>query len=100
MLKSFLTVEEAITVIQQVKDLYSNEDFILKKFISNNTTVFKSIPDDSRRAAVKNEEFALGCLPEEKALGVKWDTEKDTLEFTIRLVEKPSTRLLLNYFQC
>ena len=34
----------------------------------------------------------MGCLPEDTALGVKWDTEKDTLEFTMKLVEKPSTR--------
>ena len=56
MLKSFLTVEEAITVIQQVKDLCSNGGFNLTKFISNNTTALKkSIPDDSRRRAVKDE---------------------------------------------
>ena len=92
MLKSFSTVEETITVIQQVKDLCSNGGFNLTKFISNNTTVLKSIPNDSRRTVVKNEELALGCLPEDKALGVKWDTQKDTLEFTIKPVEKPSTR--------
>ena len=86
MLKSFLTVEEAITVIQQVKDLCSNGGFNLTKFIRNTTTVLKSIPDDSRRTVVKNEELAMGCLPEDKALGVKWDTEKDTLGFTIKLV--------------
>ena len=34
----------------------------------------------------------MGCLSEDKALGVKWDTEKDTLGFMIKLVEKPSTR--------
>ena len=34
----------------------------------------------------------MGCLPEDKALGVKWDTEKDTLGFTMKLVGKPSTR--------
>ena len=95
MLKSFLTVEEAITVIQQVKNLYSNGVFNLTKFISNNITVFKSIPDDSRRTAVKNEELALGCLPEENVLDVKWDREKDTFEFPIKLVEKTSTRCRL-----
>ena len=47
MLKSFSTAEEAITVIQQVKDLCSNGGFNLTKFISNNTTVLKLIPDDS-----------------------------------------------------
>ena len=34
----------------------------------------------------------MGCLPEDKALGAKWDVEKDTLGFTMKLVEKPSTR--------
>ena len=56
MLKSFSTAEEAITVIQQVKDLCSNGGFNLTKFISNNKTALKkSIPDDSRRRAVKDE---------------------------------------------
>ena len=40
-LKSFLTVEEAITEIQQVKDLCSNGGFDLTKFISNNATVLE-----------------------------------------------------------
>ena len=46
MLKSFSTVEEAITVIQQLKGLSSNEGFNLTKLISNNRTVLKSIPDE------------------------------------------------------
>ena len=41
MLKIFFTVEEAIAVIQQVKDLCSNGDFKLTEFISNNRTVLK-----------------------------------------------------------
>ena len=57
--------------------------------MSKKTTVLKQIPYDSWRTVVKNEELALGYLPEEKALGVKWNTEKDTLAFTIKIVEKP-----------
>ena len=34
----------------------------------------------------------MGCLREDKALGFKWDAEKDTLGFTTKLVEKPSKR--------
>ena len=64
MLKGFPTTEEAITIIQQVKDLCLNGGFNLRKFISNNTTVLKSIPDDSRRTAVKDEKLALGCQME------------------------------------
>ena len=52
MLKNFPTAEEAITVIQQVKDICSNGRFKLTKFISNNTKVLKSIPDDNRRIAI------------------------------------------------
>ena len=92
MLKSFSTVEVAITVVQQVKDLCSNGGFNLTKFISNNATVLKSIPDNSQRTAFKNEELALGFLPEDKALSVKWDTEKDAIGFKIKIVERPSTR--------
>ena len=66
--------------------------FNLTKSIGNSTTVLKSIPDDNHRTAVEDEELALGYLPEDKALGVKWNTEKDTLRFTIKLVEKPSAR--------
>ena len=75
-----------------MEDLCSNGGFDLPKFISNNATVLKSIFEDSRRTDVKNEELSLGCLPEDKALGAKWDAEKDTLGFTIKLVDKPSTR--------
>ena len=64
-------------------------DLNLTEFVSKKTTVLKQIPDGSWRTVVKNEELALGCLPEEKALGVKWNTEKDRLAFTIKLVEKP-----------
>ena len=92
MLKRFPAAEDTTTVIQQVKDICSNGDFNLTKFSSNNTTVLKSIPDDSRRTAVKDEELAFEGLPEGKALGVKWNTEKDALGFTIKLVEKHSAR--------
>ena len=34
----------------------------------------------------------LGNLPEEKALGLKWDTQNDTLGFYIKLADKPLTR--------
>ena len=34
----------------------------------------------------------MGNLPEEKALGVKWDTQNDTLGFYIKFADKPLTR--------
>ena len=52
-----------------MKDVCSNRGFNLTKIISNNTAVLISIPDDSRRTAIKDKELALGCLPEDKAIG-------------------------------
>ena len=92
MLKSFSTAEEAIIMIQKVKELCSNGGFNLTKFISNDKVVLSSIPDLNRRVNVRNEELVIGCLPEDKALGVKWNTDKDTLGFTICFADKPSTR--------
>ena len=60
MLKRFPTAEETITVIQQVKDLCSNEGFKLTKFISKNTTLLKSIPDDSRRTQLLKMKYKKG----------------------------------------
>ena len=93
MLKSFTTAGEAITAIQKVKDLCSNTGFSLTKFTSNNATVLKSISDESRRTAVKDEELALGCLPGNKALGVQWNAEKDRLGWR-------NLRQDVDYFQC
>ena len=50
------------------------------------------IPDDKRKPNVRNELVTLGNLPEEKILGVKWDTQNDTLGFYIKLADKPLTR--------
>ena len=52
-----------------MKDVCSNRGFNLTKIISNNTAVLISIPDDSQRTAIKDKELALGCLPEDKAIG-------------------------------
>ena len=61
------------------------------KFISNKQ-VIKLISDDRRKSNVRNELVSLGNLPQEKALGVKWDTQNDTLSFYIKLSDKSLTR--------
>ena len=50
--------------------------------ISNKQKVIRLILDDKQKANVRNELVTLGNPPEEKALGVKWDTQNDTLAFT------------------
>ena len=58
LLESFPTVDKAVYGIKQLQELYSRGAFNLTKFISN-----------------KQELIILGNLPEEKAQGVKRDTQ-------------------------
>ena len=92
LLKSFPTVNKAVNGIKQLQELCSRGGFNLTKFISNKQEVIKSIPDDKRKPNIRNELVTLGNLPEERALGVKWDTQNDTLGFYIKLADKPLTR--------
>ena len=92
LLKSFPTVKEVVNAIKQLQELCSRGGFNLTKCISNKQEVIKLIPDDKRKPNVRNELVTLGNLPEEKALGVKWDTQNDTLGFYIKFADKPLAR--------
>ena len=52
----------------------------------------KSIPGEHRKNAVKDKDLNLGILPEDKALGMKWNIQEDTLGFIIKMDDKPTTR--------
>ena len=51
----------------------------------------QSIPEKDRKMGVKNSDL-LGSLPKDRALGVLWNVENDTLGFKVNLKEKPLTR--------
>ena len=65
--------------------------FTLTKFLYISKKVLQSIPEDDRRAGVKDKDF-VGKLPSENILGVHRGTETDTFEFRINLKQKPLTR--------
>ena len=50
------------------------------KFTSNRKGVLKSVSENHRKDGVKNIDPD-GKLPEEKASGICWDTERDTFRF-------------------
>ena len=90
-MRRFPTVNEAVNVIKQLQELCNTGGFDLTEFISNKQ-VIKLISDDKRKSNIRNELGTLGNLPQEKALGVKWDTQNDTLSFYIKLSDKSLTR--------
>ena len=54
LMKSFLTVKEAVNAIKQLQELSSRGGLNLTKFISNKKEVIKQIPDDKRKTNVRN----------------------------------------------
>ena len=92
MLKSFQTVTKVKYFIRKVKELCANGGFNLNKFTSNNEKGLIPIPDEDKRKNVSDETLTFGKLPENKALGVKWNVSKDTFGFQTKMAENPSTR--------
>lgn len=93
-LKSVATKEEAVTLIEQSKELCRRGGFNLHKFLSNNKDVLAEISPHERADGVKSFEFGKSedTLPIERTLGVEWCIESDTFQFRIKLKDKPLTR--------
>ena len=83
MLKSVENEDKAITLMKG--------GFNMTKFASSSKRVLQSIPEKDRKIGVKNSDL-LGSLPKDRALGVLWNVENDTLGFKVNLKEKPLTR--------
>ena len=76
-LKSVPTPEDAITLMEQLTELCAKGGFNLMKFVSNNCKVWCAIPLAKR--ADPSLDVNLDELPVNRALGVRWHIESDTL---------------------
>ncbi|XP_046551173.1 uncharacterized protein LOC124260894 [Haliotis rubra] len=83
---------QAVRVVKEVTDLCHKYGFRLTKWISNSHDVMKSIPSEERAKDVKQLNLDCGDLPSERALGVFWFVESDTLGFQIQSKHKPNTK--------
>ncbi|CAG2245419.1 unnamed protein product [Mytilus edulis] len=90
-LSSLSTDVEAISLIKNVTSLCEKGGFHMTKWISNSPLVIKSIPEEERAKEVKQWSLE-DDLPVERALGVQWFIETDTLGFRIKCKEKIATR--------
>ena len=91
MLKSVPSVRDALTLIQEVRDLCKKGGFKLTKFISNKKDILFQIPDALRRDGAKDTDLT-GSLPIERALSIFWDAENDVITFKIDLKDQPVIR--------
>ena len=91
-LKSVISEDAAIKLVDQLSQLLLKGGFRLTKWVSNSREVLKSIPDSEKVSDVKDLDLDRQSLPIERALGVRWNVEKDTLELKASIQEKPLTK--------
>ena len=91
-LKSVGTEEQAVTLIQDLRALCATGGFKLAKWASNSRNVLASVHEDDRAKEVKELDLEKDRLPVERALGVLWCVESDTLKFRVIIQNKPLTR--------
>ena len=63
----------------------------LTKWMSNSRKVLDSIPEVERAPSVVKLEPG-DSLPNDRALGVLWNVNDDTINFKVKLEDKPATR--------
>ena len=96
LMKSTSTVEKAITLVGQLRELLARGGFRLTKWCSNRREVLAAIPESERAKSVVN--LHIDRLPTESTLGVKWNVEVDKFQWEISeekmelIHNKPNTR--------
>ena len=91
-LKSVPSPSEAIDLITKTKGLCERGGFRLHKLVSNSKEVLQSFPPEERASGIKDLNLDHEKLPVERALGVQWCVESDTLQFKNEMSERPATR--------
>ena len=80
-LKLVPSVENALTIVQELPKLLEKGGFHLTKWISNRREVMSVIPEKERASTIVD--LDLDKLPVYRALGVRWDVEKDKFGFKV-----------------
>ena len=89
-LKSVPRTQQAARLTSDLTKLLKEGGFRLTKFASNSREVLQSITPDLRANPLLD--LDLDQLPLERALGVYWDAQSDTLKFQALQAGKPSTK--------
>ena len=85
-------MEEAKELIKNTKSLCQRGGFRLHKFTSNNKEVMSPVPQEDRATDTKDRYLVNDVTAIERALGVHWCIESDTLQFRIIVQDKPLSR--------
>ena len=91
-LKSVSTAEEGLRLSSELHALTQKGGFRLTEWVSNSHELLSSVPEADRSKNVKDIDLDCEAIPAEKALGVMWTVETDTLGFHVTAAQTPDTR--------
>ena len=86
------TVEKAIQLAQEAREICAKGGLRLHKFVSNNHAVLQSIPASERATDTKTKDLTFTDTQIERALGIQWSIEGDSFRFKNTLANQPGTR--------
>ena len=89
MIRSVQSVEDAKLLMEK---LLQEGGFSLAKFMSTSREVLETIPEGKRAKSLQNLNLNDCSLPQESALGLKWNVEGDHFTYSIELQDKPMTK--------
>lgn len=95
LLKSSPTEESGVALACDVKELCSRGGFNLTKYSSNSIKLLEAVGREALIKPLKEVELCTVNLPVERALGVLWDPQSDSIGFQVdveTLKKKPATR--------
>ncbi|XP_052263633.1 uncharacterized protein LOC127866840 [Dreissena polymorpha] len=90
-LKSVGSEEAAVKLATESQSLMKRGDFRLTKWLSNSRKVLDAIPETERAPSVVKLQLG-DSLPKDRALGVLWNVNDDTINFKVKLEDRPVTR--------
>ncbi|CAM1329634.1 Uncharacterised protein r2_g3880 [Pycnogonum litorale] len=91
-LMSTESAAKAITLVQSVKDILEQGGFKLTKFLSTDKNVMKLTLAEDRVKCVTDVDLDIHGLPNDRALGVKWNPNTDMFYFEPKVPIRPHTR--------
>ena len=81
-------IENAHQIVSHLKD----NGFELTNFVSNSRLFLKEFPEEKLSKEIKSLDMSSDPLPNEKALGVIWNTQNDSLMFHVEIEKKAETK--------
>ena len=91
-LKSVGSSQIAVQLINDLTQLLSRGGFRLTKWMSNCRDVIETIDEGERTKEIVGLDLSCEKLPIERALGIVWDVETDSLGYRAIIKDKPHTR--------